>query len=330
MLIDSGERESLDPKILEDTMHEFVKQGSTRSIFYTDRDTKDLIAVGHSDLTLDPFSYIADEGQSLILIPRFRGKGLYKRIYELLIEQGKSFGAQKMIWYFYFENQVQIHSTKMWNLPRFGLCRFVSFVPFFGNDENLTPVKELQAKQKYFLEKFDFSKRIRILWSTDTPAFTAFVSENLSLILERFEGLENLANPLSGLLKSDTFTRFLKAQISGLETPQISQNDQLFGFLFVGDELIGLVKARIIVYLAYNIRSAILDTISVTGKYEKYLADIYAKTISLMIEESTDRLKSESLGLAINQKCRYAQTLNDVGEEMGIKLTPIDLVEHHY
>ena len=92
-----------------------------------------------------------------------------------------------------------------------------SFVPYYGDKKNITPIEELLLLQeKALILKYTLEQKISILWSSSAPEFEEFLNSNLESILTDFEGLENLLNPGCGLLKKDVFESYLQSVVKGL------------------------------------------------------------------------------------------------------------------
>ena len=86
MLIDSGELQKLDPSILSNLMTEYVNSHYTRSVLYLDKQENEVIGVTHFSYSLDPFSFISSDFQSIVINRKFRGQRLYPSLYKFVVD----------------------------------------------------------------------------------------------------------------------------------------------------------------------------------------------------------------------------------------------------
>ena len=120
MLVDSGESQKLDPNSFLEIYSEYIQSHFSRSLLYFDKQEKECIGVSNFSYSLDPFSFISSDLQSIFINKKFRGQKLYPKMHKFVIDYSVKDGATKFIWYFYFENQIQLASIKKHGLDNFG------------------------------------------------------------------------------------------------------------------------------------------------------------------------------------------------------------------
>lgn len=114
MMADSGETSTIPIKRLEKSIGEFLSLKSTKSYLYFERGTENVVAVTHFAYTLDPFSFIIAEGESVLISAEFRRTGALTHIFGNILMRSFSNGSRKAIGYYYKENkEMSAYNQKM-------------------------------------------------------------------------------------------------------------------------------------------------------------------------------------------------------------------------